>query len=1042
MKNKLLLNLGLVLTVVWLSSCRTPDNKPVDKPETFLELKVDPAFKFENFTNVETAINLGTTKASVVEIVQIYDAHPAKGGKLILTGSVNQEGVFQLPLRIPTRLTELYVGKMSSTGVHEYVAVPVVNNALHFDFTQNKSAETVDPCDEGCTNTVQGTNNNLVIGAGQMVCVNEGTSATFNSIKIQTGGTLRVCGTAVINSYGSGTNTGTLIVMPDGTVNLPKYTMTLAVENFGQLNFTGSGTCQINGSLINYGQVSSTIKLVNQGQITNNGSFTTSKTFNNNPDANFINNCEFYITDNSGYAFQQTSDFTNNGYVYVNGTAIFNGSASKITSLGVGSLIETQVFKIQGNIVGPATQGAQILAEDDSQTSSAGNITAYVDLCVDGNINPNNASYGPNVTFCSYEIEAPECDENTAPVITSSLQIGGYSGVAITPYVIEASGTQPITYSVSGLPAGLSFNAATHTISGTPTTNGTYQVEMTATNFIGSDVKTLTIVVTDPPSAPVITSPLTDEVSLNDAYTYVITAVGTDPITYNVNNLPAGLSFDADTRTIHGNPTVAGTYNIDLFATNSVGTAHEILVLTVGTPPTITSALTASGRVDVQLTTYVVTAEGSSSISYSVANLPQGLVFDDQTHSINGTPTFPGTFEVLLTATNDYGTDVKTLVITIEEGIYPPYITSSLDGVAQKNHPYSYSITASGTQPIEFNATNLPAGLSFSGNVISGIPVVTGTFNIPLTATNAAGTDEKFLVLYIAVGNAQDADGDDIPDNLDDYPNDPDRAFDSFYPNETDFGSLAYEDLWPGYGDYDFNDFVVNFNYQTVTNAQNEVVDIIAKYQIMAAGASMDNGFGIVLTTQPANISQVTGMVRFSNSTITDPAGYEAGHENETVIVMYDAINPIMDGGMANTIPDGKYVQTTINTFTIHFGEPQASIGQPPYNPFIYVDQDRGREVHLKDEPPTELVDPAYFGTYSDATDQPNGYYYRSSSGLPWAVEIPVSFEYPIEKVDILQTYLKFADWAQSSGDDYPDWYLDLEGYRNAENIYVLPQPL
>jgi hypothetical protein len=70
--------------------------------------------------------------------------------------------------------------------------------------------------------------------------------------------------------------------------------------------------------------------------------------------------------------------------------------------------------------------------------------------------------------------------------------------------------------------------------------------------------------------------------------------------------------------------------------------------------------------------------------------------------------------------------------------------------------------------------------------------------------------------LIIGTGGGNDTDGDGIPDNLDAYPLDPTRAFNSYYPNETDFGSFAFEDLWPGYGDYDFNDFVVNFNYKIV----------------------------------------------------------------------------------------------------------------------------------------------------------------------------------------------------------------------------------
>lgn len=1031
----------MVMVVLSFVACRNNDNPVEEKPTNFLDLKVDQSFKFESFSNVETSIKISNTKASGVEIIQIYDAHPSQGGKVILTGSVNENGEFNLPLRIASRLKEVYVGKLSSTGAHEFIAVPITGSTLQFNFASAKSVESVTPpCDEGCDQTLQGTVSNLTIASGQMVCVDEGTSATFNSLKVEAGGTLRVCGTAYINSYANGGGTGTIIVSLDGTLRFPKTNFDFTVENYGNINFSGSnGTIQINGSIHNWGEISSNNKLINDGSIINDGTITTSKEFTNNPDATFVNNCQFYITDNSNNAFKQNSEFRNNGYVSVEGTATFSGSGNKITYLGVGSLIETEDFKIQGNIEGPASQGAQITANDDGQTSAGVNVTGFVDICVENDFNPDNATYGSNVTFCEYEIDAPECDEPVSPTITSSLQIGGLVNQAITPYVITATGTEPITYSATGLPAGLTYNSTTHTISGTPTVAGTFEVELTATNFVGSDNETLVIVITQPTAAPVITSVLTAEATVDQSFNYTLTASGTGPITYNATNLPDGLSFDQETQLISGNPTTAGTYNINLFATNEGGTTTEILVLTVGTPPSITSELTAEGTADVQFTTYTVTATGSPEITYSASNIPQGLYFDPETQTINGTPTFAGVYDVLLTATNSYGTDIKTLVITINEGAQPPVITSSLTANAIKNSPFSYNMTADGTQPMEFNATNLPAGLSFSGNTISGIPIIEGEFSVTISAINSAGTDTKVLVITVAAGSASDSDGDGVPDNLDNYPNDPDRAFDSFYPNEVDFGSLAFEDLWPGYGDYDFNDFVVNFNYKIVSNAQNAVVDVIAKYQIMADGASMDNGFGIIFNTPSSNVQSVTGCVKLGNAAVMDPIGFEVGHTNQTVIIPFDAINPIMDGGMANTIPDGKYIQTTVNTVTINFAVPQTSIGQPPYNPFIFVDQERGHEVHLKDQAPTELVNPELLGTWSDASEPSNGLYYRSSNGLPWAVEIPVSFDYPVELIDILDTHLKFADWAQSSGTQYPDWYMNETGYRNEENIYVIP---
>ena len=67
----------------------------------------------------------------------------------------------------------------------------------------------------------------------------------------------------------------------------------------------------------------------------------------------------------------------------------------------------------------------------------------------------------------------------------------------------------------------------------------------------------------------------------------------------------------------------------------------------------------------------------------------------------------------------------------------------------------------------------------------------------------------------IQIGNlahiipATDADGDGINDELDDFPFDPDKAFNNFSPSANSSGKLVFEDLWPSQGDYDFNDLVL-----------------------------------------------------------------------------------------------------------------------------------------------------------------------------------------------------------------------------------------
>ena len=61
----------------------------------------------------------------------------------------------------------------------------------------------------------------------------------------------------------------------------------------------------------------------------------------------------------------------------------------------------------------------------------------------------------------------------------------------------------------------------------------------------------------------------------------------------------------------------------------------------------------------------------------------------------------------------------------------------------------------------------------------------------------------------------------------------------------------------------------------------------------------------------------------------------------------------------------------------------------------------------------TDLVDATLFGVSDDAGVPASGTYYKTDKNLPWAINIPVVFEYPIEKQDITQVYLHFAFCSQ-----------------------------
>jgi LruC domain-containing protein len=91
----------------------------------------------------------------------------------------------------------------------------------------------------------------------------------------------------------------------------------------------------------------------------------------------------------------------------------------------------------------------------------------------------------------------------------------------------------------------------------------------------------------------------------------------------------------------------------------------------------------------------------------------------------------------------------------------------------------------------------------------------------------------------------------------------------------------------------------------------------------------------------------------------------------------------------------------------------------------------------LPDFKPTSLANNSLFGTQNDDSNPSNGRYYKTDLNLPWALHLsgPVNFRYPVEYVEILDAYLDFASWAQSSGSQSANWYTE-QGLTNEGNIY------
>ena len=282
------------------------------------------------------------------------------------------------------------------------------------------------------------------------------------------------------------------------------------------------------------------------------------------------------------------------------GTSTIQFSAAEYSvSEGNGSVVLTVVrsggagFAVSANYTtanGTATAGNDYAAMASTVTFAPGeyskNIT--VPITQDAISEPTESfpvalsNPGPNAALGSPSTATVTIfDDEPAPVITSPTTATAQRDQPFS-YQITATNT-PTSFGASGLPPGLAVDTATGLISGTPTSFGKFFVGISATNHAGTGSAVLTLIVNPPP--PVITSPTSASGQQNVFFSYQITATN-DPTSYNASGLPQGLSVDPSSGLISGTPTVSGTFNVTISATNDGGTGTATLTLTLASAGT------------------------------------------------------------------------------------------------------------------------------------------------------------------------------------------------------------------------------------------------------------------------------------------------------------------------------------------------------------------------------------------------------------------------------------------------------------------------
>ncbi|MCA8917522.1 MAG: putative Ig domain-containing protein [Planctomycetes bacterium] len=360
------------------------------------------------------------------------------------------------------------------------------------------------------------------------------------------------------------------------------------------------------------------------------------------------------------------------------------------------------------------------------------------------------------------------------PIINTTALTAGQVGQAYNAPIQGSGGATPYTWAVTSgaLPTGLSMTVVgtpTTTLSGNPTSSGTFNFEVTLTDANSdTDVQSFSVVIDDPPLNITTTAlPATVEgLSYNEA----IAAVGGTGTGFqwqvNAGSLPPGLSLTTSgtpATLLSGTPTAAGTYTFTVGVTDSGSNQTSAqLSVTVNASVQIDSVAPSGGMQGTSYNhTFTCTGGfGTYTWSHAAGPMPPGMSLSASTQPtamLVGTPTVVGTYVFTIRVIESGGGTFDLQTCTVQ--IVPPIVittTTLPDGLTASAYNENIDVTGGTGAGYTWNVVGgtLPPGLSIgaSGNPVqlSGTPTQSGQYNFTVEVTDS-GSNVDTQALSVAV---------------------------------------------------------------------------------------------------------------------------------------------------------------------------------------------------------------------------------------------------------------------------------------------------
>jgi hypothetical protein len=334
-------------------------------------------------------------------------------------------------------------------------------------------------------------------------------------------------------------------------------------------------------------------------------------------------------------------------------------------------------------------------------------------------------------------------------------------GQAYAQAVGASGGAVPYSWAVTSgaLPAGLTLNAGSGSISGVPTSLGTASFVLQVTDS-SSPARTasraFSIRVVDP--LAIATTSLPSAV-VGKAYIGALVASGgsgTYQWSVSSGSMPSGLSLDVGTGTISGVPIQAGDVSFGVTAKDAVNTALSAgasLTIAVAVQLAVTTTQLSDGMESIAYTATINASGGRSPRTWTVASgtLPPGIAVDSASGLVHGTPASgsAGLYAFSITV-SDASSPPQTVTANLSLRVVATLvITTTTLGNATVGVSYSAVLQSSGgLTPFQWSVASgsLPAGLSLSQTgTLTGRPTIASSYSFTVRVTDASSPQQTAL---------------------------------------------------------------------------------------------------------------------------------------------------------------------------------------------------------------------------------------------------------------------------------------------------------